>query len=180
MGKGAELHFCGTRLSAAELEMIRETIGDCAGLSRTELANTICELLEWRRSKRVFEGTRMPPVSRRTGEQGYFAASGEKRERAHCKTLGCRRRHGRTARDHVREGQRSGAGVAGTGADHAAAASVARVGGPLSLSWLQGSFWGQFALLCPHGPPATATGRLSSAQQSRLEDGGARQVDRLG
>lgn len=56
MGKGAELHFCGTRLSAAELEMIRETIGDCAGLSRTELANTICELLEWRRPNGSLKG----------------------------------------------------------------------------------------------------------------------------
>ena len=56
MGKGAQLHFCGTHLSAAELEMIRETIGDCAGLSRTELANTICELLEWRRPNGSLKG----------------------------------------------------------------------------------------------------------------------------
>jgi hypothetical protein len=56
MGKGAELHFCGTRLSAADLEMIRETIGDCPGLSRTELANTICELLEWGRPNGSLKG----------------------------------------------------------------------------------------------------------------------------
>jgi hypothetical protein len=56
MGKGAELHFCGTRLSAADLEMIRETISDCPGLSRTELANTICELLEWRRPNGSLKG----------------------------------------------------------------------------------------------------------------------------
>ncbi|MHC1727013.1 MAG: DUF4338 domain-containing protein [Syntrophobacteraceae bacterium] len=56
MGNGAELHFCGTRLNASELEMIRETISDCAGLSRTELAYTICELLEWRRPNGSLKG----------------------------------------------------------------------------------------------------------------------------
>ncbi len=56
MVKEVELRFCGNRLSPAELEMIRETIGDCAGLSRTELANTICELLEWRRPNGSLKG----------------------------------------------------------------------------------------------------------------------------
>lgn len=49
MEEKRELRFCGTSLSIVELELIRGTIGDCAGLSRTELASTICELLDWRR-----------------------------------------------------------------------------------------------------------------------------------
>lgn len=35
--------------SAEEVEIIREVVGSCGGLSQQELANTICELLEWRR-----------------------------------------------------------------------------------------------------------------------------------
>jgi hypothetical protein len=43
------IRFCGARVSAEDLELIRGTIQDCGGLSRTELAHTICELLDWRR-----------------------------------------------------------------------------------------------------------------------------------
>lgn len=41
--------FCGRVLTAVELNLVRQIIGDYPGLSRAELANTICELLEWRR-----------------------------------------------------------------------------------------------------------------------------------
>lgn len=43
------LVFKSREFSAAELELIREVVGSCPGLSRQELANTACELLEWRR-----------------------------------------------------------------------------------------------------------------------------------
>ncbi len=43
------LCFCGIQVGEKELELIRDTVHDCAGLSRTELALTLCELLEWRR-----------------------------------------------------------------------------------------------------------------------------------
>jgi len=56
MGNGTELRFCGIILSNAQLEMILETVHDCAGLSRTELANTVCELLEWRRPNGSLKG----------------------------------------------------------------------------------------------------------------------------
>jgi hypothetical protein len=47
-GKG-DIRFCGVRVSAAEMELIQGTTRDCGGLSRTELAHTVCELLDWRR-----------------------------------------------------------------------------------------------------------------------------------
>ena len=34
---------------AAEVSLIREVVADCAGLSRMELAQTVCELLQWKR-----------------------------------------------------------------------------------------------------------------------------------
>lgn len=45
----AGLRFCGREFSPQELCLIREVVERCAGLSRTELAQTVCELLEWKR-----------------------------------------------------------------------------------------------------------------------------------
>lgn len=44
-----DLRFCGVPVGAPDLELIGTIIRDCSGLSRTELAHTVCELLEWRR-----------------------------------------------------------------------------------------------------------------------------------
>jgi len=44
------LSFCGHQLSASELQLIRQLVADFPTLSRTELAATICELLDWRRA----------------------------------------------------------------------------------------------------------------------------------
>ncbi len=41
--------FCGRTFSTDELSMIQEIITTCGGISRYELAHTICELLEWKR-----------------------------------------------------------------------------------------------------------------------------------
>jgi hypothetical protein len=43
--------FCGRRISSGELELVREVVSSC-GFSRHELANTICELLRWKRANR--------------------------------------------------------------------------------------------------------------------------------
>ena len=41
--------FCGRRFTPREMELIREVVNSCSGLSRMELAQTVCELLGWRR-----------------------------------------------------------------------------------------------------------------------------------
>jgi hypothetical protein len=43
--------FCGHQVSDRELRLIREVVEQCGGLSRTELAATVCELLGWRRAQ---------------------------------------------------------------------------------------------------------------------------------
>lgn len=43
------LQFCGQPVYPDHLEVIRSVTSDCPGLSRTELASTICEILDWRR-----------------------------------------------------------------------------------------------------------------------------------
>ena len=41
--------FSGREFSAEEVLLIQEVVESCAGISRQELAHTICELLEWKR-----------------------------------------------------------------------------------------------------------------------------------
>ena len=41
--------FRGRQFSAQEVSLIQEVVQTCSGISRKELANTICELLDWRR-----------------------------------------------------------------------------------------------------------------------------------
>ena len=46
---GGGLSFCGRALTESELELIRRITREFANLTLTELAATLCELLEWRR-----------------------------------------------------------------------------------------------------------------------------------
>ena len=41
--------FSGRRFSSSELSLIQEVVESCVGLSRMELAQTVCELLDWKR-----------------------------------------------------------------------------------------------------------------------------------
>ena len=44
------LHCCGRLFSRPELELMREIARDYAGLAVTEMARTVCELLDWKRA----------------------------------------------------------------------------------------------------------------------------------
>jgi len=44
-----EVTFCGRSFTAQEVELMRVVAHDYAGLGVTEIARTICELLEWTR-----------------------------------------------------------------------------------------------------------------------------------
>ncbi len=41
--------FCGRIFKANEVSLIQEVVNTCSGISRRELAHTVCELLEWKR-----------------------------------------------------------------------------------------------------------------------------------
>lgn len=41
--------FCGRDFTAHELSLIQEVVDTCGGISRRELAHTVCELLDWKR-----------------------------------------------------------------------------------------------------------------------------------
>jgi hypothetical protein len=42
--------FCGREFTAEEVSLIQEVVESCAGISRAELALTVCELLDWKRA----------------------------------------------------------------------------------------------------------------------------------
>jgi hypothetical protein len=49
VSKGSGLRFKGRNFGSDELDVIRDIVGDYKRLSRQELANTVCELLDWKR-----------------------------------------------------------------------------------------------------------------------------------
>ena len=44
-----QLMFCGREFTTEDVSLIQEVVETCAGISRLELAHTVCELLEWKR-----------------------------------------------------------------------------------------------------------------------------------
>jgi hypothetical protein len=46
---GTLLSFCGRPISVEELILIQDIAKDCSSLGRTEIASTVCELLQWLR-----------------------------------------------------------------------------------------------------------------------------------
>jgi hypothetical protein len=56
MELGAPVHFGGRPVTPQELALVREVLASCAGLSRAELAKTVCELLRWRRPNGSLRG----------------------------------------------------------------------------------------------------------------------------
>jgi Druantia protein DruA len=46
---GGGLSFCGRELTPQELDLVRQITREFSSLALTELAHTVCELLEWRR-----------------------------------------------------------------------------------------------------------------------------------
>lgn len=47
--KRAQQRFCGREFTAKEVSLIQEVVDTCGGISRRELALTVCELLDWKR-----------------------------------------------------------------------------------------------------------------------------------
>ena len=47
---GGGLSFCGEELRADQIDLIRQITRDCRGLALTELAHTVCEVLDWKRA----------------------------------------------------------------------------------------------------------------------------------
>lgn len=48
-GSREQQRISGREFSAEEVSLIQEVVDSCGGISRNELANTVCELLDWKR-----------------------------------------------------------------------------------------------------------------------------------
>ena len=53
---GGRVQCSGRAVGPDELALIREVVASCAGLSRMELAHTVCELLGWTRPRGALKG----------------------------------------------------------------------------------------------------------------------------
>ena len=65
--------FCGREFSKEEISLIQEIIQSCGGISRTELANTVCELLGWKRPAGKLKGRECRDLLQRLESQGLFS-----------------------------------------------------------------------------------------------------------
>ena len=64
--------FCGRVFTREELSLIQEVVETCAGISRTELSYTVCELLGWRRANGRLKGTECLELLERLESQGVL------------------------------------------------------------------------------------------------------------
>jgi hypothetical protein len=73
--------FAGREFAAGELELIREVVASCAGLSRAELAKTVCELLGWRRCNGSLKGLECRQYLEQLDSCGYLCLPAKHRRR---------------------------------------------------------------------------------------------------
>ena len=78
--------FCGRIFSSKELELIKEVVESCCGISRTELGYTVCELLEWKRPNGKLKGRECREFLEKLESSGLF----ELPERREGRPLGSR------------------------------------------------------------------------------------------
>jgi Druantia protein DruA len=64
------LRFCGRLFSGQELELMREMAQDYAALGITEIARTVCELLDWRRANGKLKDQECRQLLERLRDQG--------------------------------------------------------------------------------------------------------------
>ena len=67
-----EVTFCGRRFTAQEVELMRVVARDYAGLGVTEIARTICELLEWTRPSGGLKNHECRQLLERLVEEGVL------------------------------------------------------------------------------------------------------------
>ena len=65
--------FCGREFTAEEVSMIKEVVETCTGISRTELAHTVCELLDWKRAAGGLKGRESRDLLETLEQQGILS-----------------------------------------------------------------------------------------------------------
>lgn len=70
--------FCDREFTVQEVSMIREVVQTCKGLSRLELAHTVCELLDWKRPSGGLKARECRDLLERLEGQGILRLPGKK------------------------------------------------------------------------------------------------------
>ena len=66
------LSFCGRQFTGEELSLIGEVVQTCSGISRMELAHTVCELLQWKRANGGLKARECRDLLERLEDQGLL------------------------------------------------------------------------------------------------------------
>ncbi len=78
----AATRFSGRAFRARDMTLIRQIVRDCPGLSRMELARTVCELLRWRRPNGKLKARECREFLERLDAEGALALPDKRRGRA--------------------------------------------------------------------------------------------------
>ncbi len=70
--------FCGREFAREELFLIQEVVQTCNGLSRMELAHTVCELLDWKRAGGGLKARECADFLERLENQGFLTLPAKK------------------------------------------------------------------------------------------------------
>lgn len=70
--------FCGRAFTEEEVALIREVVTTCGGISRMELANTACELLDWKRPGGKLKARECRDLLERLEDQGVLKLPGKR------------------------------------------------------------------------------------------------------
>jgi hypothetical protein len=79
MGKTMkQQRFCGREFTAEEVSVVQEVVETCSGISRKELAFTVCELLEWKRASGGLKARECRDLLERLENQGIITLPAKK------------------------------------------------------------------------------------------------------
>jgi len=70
--------FCGREFTGEEISLIQEVVETCGGISRTELAHTVCELLDWKRANGRLKARECRDLLERLERKGILALPAKK------------------------------------------------------------------------------------------------------
>lgn len=73
--------FCGREFTPKEVSLIKEVVETCNGISRTELAYTVCELLDWKRANTRLKARECLDLLERLEGQGILTLPGKREHR---------------------------------------------------------------------------------------------------
>lgn len=83
--EGGSARFSGREFVPQGLALVQEVVQTCAGVSRRELAYTVCELLEWRRAGGGLKGRECLEFLERLESEGFLTLPPKHKRRPRCK-----------------------------------------------------------------------------------------------